>query len=56
MGRGFRSLFEKMLNVCSIPRLLQNSPSMPSGLAVGIWVRPVRIRTSLFFRELWSIG
>lgn len=29
---------------------------MPSGLAVGIWVRPVRIRTSLFFRELWSIG
>lgn len=38
------------------PRLLQNSPSMPSGLAVGIWVRPVRIKTSLFFRELWSIG
>lgn len=29
---------------------------MPSGLAVGIWVRPVRIRTSLFFRALWSIG
>lgn len=40
----------------NLPRLLQNSPSMPSGLAVGIWVRPVRIRTSLFFRELWSIG
>lgn len=38
------------------PRLLQNSPSMPSGLAVGICVRPVRIKTSLFFRELWSIG
>uniref|UniRef100_A0A0E9SNM4 Uncharacterized protein n=1 Tax=Anguilla anguilla TaxID=7936 RepID=A0A0E9SNM4_ANGAN len=37
-------------------RLLQNSPSMPSGLAVGICVRPVRMRTSLFFNELWSMG
>ena len=39
-----------------IPRLLQNSPTMPSGFAVGIWVRPVRMRTSLFLRDAWSMG
>lgn len=39
-----------------LPRLLQNSPTMPSGLAVGICVSPVRTRTSLFLREAWSMG
>lgn len=39
-----------------IPRLLQNSPTMLSGFAVGIWVRPVRMRTSLFLRDAWSMG
>lgn len=39
-----------------LPRLLQNSPTMLSGLAVGIWVSPVKMRTSLFLREAWSMG
>ncbi len=51
-----RNTADQAAAVSNSHRLLQNSPSMPSGLAVGIWVRPVRMSTSLFFRELCSMG
>jgi len=39
-----------------LPKWVQNSPSIASGLAVGASVIPVNIKASLLFNIDWSIG